>query len=273
MKTRFSAILLVSFFFTLATAFPALAHNTWLNPETYFPNVGETIDIGIGFGHTYPANRVDQTVKENHIKEIKAVDPDGVIIDLEKVSAAQYRLKIEKPGAYRVIAQTKPGFFTITPEGRKWGNKKEVSNPVKCTNFYIQAKTLIIAGGKNHNFDGVADQPLEVIPLTDILSMKPGDAFSFKLLFEGKPLSGVSVKATYAGFQAEAAEASQPAGKAQAPPPFPAETLTDEQGMGTVQLSQPGYWMILASWRSPFADPQICDECMYNMAFTFEVPK
>ena len=33
--------------------------------------------------------------------------------------------------------------------------------------------------------------------------MKPGDALSVKLLFNGKPLPEATVKATYAGFEAE----------------------------------------------------------------------
>lgn len=29
----------------------------------------------------------------------------------------------------------------MTPEGRKWGHKKEITNATKCTSFQIEAKT------------------------------------------------------------------------------------------------------------------------------------
>ncbi|NTW37378.1 MAG: DUF4198 domain-containing protein, partial [Syntrophobacteraceae bacterium] len=33
----------------------AFAHNLWLNPSNHFPKPGETVDIGIGWGHQYTA--------------------------------------------------------------------------------------------------------------------------------------------------------------------------------------------------------------------------
>ena len=40
----------------------AAAHNIWINPGNFFPEVGETVDIGIAWGHTYTANRTDQDI-------------------------------------------------------------------------------------------------------------------------------------------------------------------------------------------------------------------
>ena len=165
------------------------------------------------------------------------------------------------------------------------GDKKSVENPVKCVNYHILAKTIIIAGGKDNNLGYSAGQPLEVIPLTNPHTLKQGDKLSLKVLFDGKPLANATVKATYAGFEADdiaphavsKKDAKADSGKradkndTQKAKRFPVETLTDESGQAAIQLNEPGYWMILLSHKPPFADPQICDECMYNMAFTFQI--
>jgi uncharacterized GH25 family protein len=190
-----------------------------------------------------------------------------------------YQLKIEKPGAYLITAHIKPGFFTMTPDGRKWGDKKAVTNSVKCTNFHIQAKTVLIANSSDKNISGVAGQPLEIIPLTNPLQLKKDAPLAVKILFNGQPLSGAAVRATYAGFEADDMAPHKPPPKDKAASKgmkhphkhFPVETVSNDQGQADLQLTKAGYWMIMLSHRSPYPETETCDEYMYNMAFTFEV--
>ena len=273
-------VLMVTVFCSVIVGGAAHAHNLWLNPSDYFPKVGTTVDIGIGWGHKYPANRVDQEVKDGRVETITAVAPDGKTIDLSKVSAALYQLKIDEPGAWLITAQIKPGFFTTTPEGRKWGNKKEIANPIKCTNFFIQAKAVLIAGDSDKNFSNKAGQRLEIVPLTNLDQIKAGEALSIQLLFDGKPLPDAKVRATYAGFEADDIAPHQAAAKTKEKKMdkkghgkhFPVETHTDAQGKAVLPMKKSGYWMVMLSHHCPFADAGTCDEYMYNMAFTLEVP-
>lgn len=278
MKTDVHIVILIAVLSLIAVCPSAQAHNLWLNPGNYYPEVGATVDIGIGWGHKYPAGRVDQEVKEDRVEAVGAVDPDGLALNLEKVSAALYRLKVEKAGVYLITAKTKSGFFTTTPEGRKFGDKKSVANPIKCTNFHLEAKTLIVAGGKDKNLSHEVKQPLELILLTNPYNLKKGGKLTVKVLFDGKPLPKAAVKATYAGFETEdiaphgASQKDQKDKKEhKGDKHFPAETVTDEQGQAVLQLNQAGYWMIMLSHKPPFEDKTVCDEQMYNTAFTFEV--
>ena len=286
MKIRTSIAMLLYVLMLLLICPQVFAHNLWLNPGNYYPQVGTTVDIGIGWGHKYPANRVDQEMKEGRLEEIRAVDPDGRAVNLVRESVSLYKLKVEKAGAYLVTARIKPGVFTITPEGRKWADKKGVENPIKCTNFHIEAKTVIIAGSDEKNLSREAGQTLELIPLKNPMNLKSGDGFAVKVLYQGKPLPGLSVKATYAGFESADIGGHGPAKKGrpgkdagQAPPKkgghagkhFPVETVTDDQGQAVVQLDKAGFWMIMLSYRPPYPDKEICDEYMFNTTFTFEV--
>ena len=200
MKIKYGVMLVFTMFMMTVFCMQATAHNVWINPGNHFPQVGETVDIGVGWGHSYPAVREDQKMKDGQLKEIIAVDPDGLQVKLLKVSTALYQLKVEKAGAYVITAKVDSGFFTMTPEGRKWGDKKKVTNGVKCTNYHIGAKTVLIAGGKAKNLGHVSGQTLELIPLTDPGTLEKGKPFSFKILFDGKPVSGLSINAKYAGF-------------------------------------------------------------------------
>jgi len=273
MKKNAPVVLLLAAVMLFAVCPAACAHNIWLNPSNQFPEVGTTVDIGIGWGHKFPANRVDEELKKGRVEVIQAIDPDGMAVSLSKVSTGLYRLKIDKPGAYLVTARIKPGFFTKTPKGRKWGNKTTVPNAVKCTNYHIQGKTILIAGGSDKNLTQTAGQPLEIVPLTNFQRMKPGDALSVKLLFDGKPLPDVKVKATYAGFEAaDTAPHKQAAkGHKRHHRHFPVETVTDAGGQADLKLEKSGYWLIVLSHRCPYSEAAVCDEFMHNVAFTFEV--
>jgi uncharacterized GH25 family protein len=290
MKIRPSIAILLCSLTLLLICPQAFAHNLWLNPGDYYPPVGATVDIGVGWGHKYPANRTDQEFKEGRMEDIHAVDPDGLTVNLVQKSVSLYTLKVEKAGAYLVTARIKPGFFTKTPDGRKWGDKKAVENPIKCMNYHIEAKTVIIAGGDDKNLGNAVNRPLELIPLKNPLNLKSGDDFAVKVLYNGEPLSGLSVKATYAGFEGADVGGHAPPekgrsgkdvrkGPGQAPPEkarharihVPVETVTDGQGQAIVPLDKAGYWMIMLSHRPPYPDKEICDQYMFNTTFTFQV--
>ncbi|MGD9162672.1 MAG: DUF4198 domain-containing protein [Desulfobacteraceae bacterium] len=268
MKTRKHTIILFCIFLLIILNTPAMAHNIWLNPGNYYPEVGTTVDIGIGWGHQYPASRIDQEFKEGRLGEIKAIDPDGLTVNLTKVSHDLYRLKVEKAGVYLLSANIKPVFFTNTPEGRKQGNKQTVDNCVKCTNYHIEAKTVIIAGGSEKGLESAMGRTLELIPLTGLKNLKKGGKLKVKALFEGKPLPGLQLKAGYAGFEDDIAphDTAQKGKKN-----FPVETITDDQGQAVIQPDKAGYWIVMLSQHSPYPDKEECDEYTYNIAFTFEV--
>ncbi len=254
----------------------ALAHNVWINPSNHYPKVGDTVDLAIAWGHTYKANRLDQEMKQGNLAYIRIQGPDGKDVKPVTVSETQYRLKIAKPGAYLVTAGIKPGVFTKTPEGRKWTDKRGVENPIACTSFSIEAKSLIIAGGKDTNLKGKTGQGLEVIPLVNPETVKAGGKLNVQVLFKSKPAENVTVNAAYAGFGEEGKAMDvvphSPSGDAQHKgPTFPASAVTDTSGKASLTLTKKGYWMISISHKTPYPDKTVCDENMNNMALTFEI--
>jgi uncharacterized GH25 family protein len=261
----------VVFLLLMWAAGPAFAHMLWLNPMDYTPAVSSTTEIGIGWGHSFPVNRVDQEVKEDRMEAIQAVDPDGKTVPLVKVAADRYQLKVEKAGAYIVTARIKPGFFTMTPEGRKWGNKKEIENGVKCTNFHIEAKAVILAGGDPKGFDRAAGQTVELVPADDPQQLKAGQKFAVRVFYQGKPLADAAVNGIYAGFE-EPKQAEHGHGKnGHGIKHYPVETQTDAQGRLSFVPDRAGYWLLIVSHKPAYAEKEICDEYMYNVTYAMEV--
>ncbi len=255
---------LLAFLLVLFLTTNAMGHNLWLNPETHYPETGTVIEIGIGWGHDFPENRTHQDVREDLVHWISAIDPDGQTIEPERLSPERYRLAIEKPGVYIVSAHTRPGAFTITPEGRKWGDKTEVERPVRCVAYRIVAQTVIVAGG-DQNLTGTPPLPVSVKLLADPSALAAGDTLPVQVLFEGQPLPGANLTAKYAGYAHEDKDHGHGRGD------YPVEVVTDGDGKAAIQLSKPGFWIALLSHRPPYPNTKVCDEYMFNLAFTFQV--
>ncbi|MCW5212107.1 DUF4198 domain-containing protein [Desulfobulbus sp. TB] len=265
--------------FSLLLCSSASAHKIWLNPADHFPDPGSTVEIGIGWGHKYLADRNHEELKKGMPENIQAIDPDGKTVELTKLTNDSYSLAVSKSGAYLVTTKGKSGFFTTTPEGRKWGNKTEIADAVECTRYHLSGKTAITVGDSNSGFDRVAGQTIELIPLTNPGKLNKGDAFKVRLLLEGKPVPGVLLKASYAGFEKEEKKKEEgKEGKATSSTkmlkeskPFPAEATTDAQGEAELKLNHTGYWMVSFSHKPPYPDLTVCDQYMYNASFTFQV--
>lgn len=272
------AVLVGVFIMICGAGTQALAHNVWINVENPFPKVGESVDIGIGWGHTYPKDRLDQEMKPGNLAYIRVLDPDGVEVKPERISETAYKLNVEKEGAYLVTAGIKKGVFTKTPKGREWSDKKGVKHPISCTSFSIDAKSVIISGAKDKNLQAVTGQELEVIPLSNPQSLKAGESMSMKVMFRGQAVSGVTVNAAYAGFSEEESggdiaphregKGKEAKGKGHR---FPVSVLTGPDGKATLAFTQSGYWIVTISHKTPYPDKETCDEYMHNMAFTLEI--
>lgn len=254
----------------------AFAHNLWINPSNHFPKVGDTVEIGFGWGHQYNENRQHQEMKADRIASIKIIGPEGTEIKPAAVSGTKYTLAIKKAGAYLITAGVKPGVFTKTPKGRKWSDKRGVENPIACTSFCIEAKSLILAGESDANLSGKTGQALEIIPLSNPKNMKPGETFDVKVLFHDQPAAGATVNATYAGYTPPPKKENKTGKKKDKKKKghghrFPVSAVTDDQGKAALGLSKKGYWMINIRHMTPYPDKTVCDEYMNNLAFTIEV--
>lgn len=61
--------------------------------------------------------------------------------------------------------------------------------------FSRAAKTLVIVGGDSRGFDRIVGHPIELVPVTDPATYRPGQSFGIRLLREGRPAPDVRIAA------------------------------------------------------------------------------
>ena len=199
---KFSASLLAF----LATAAFAPAHECWLQPATFAPVVGPSIGLTIQVGMNFQG-------------EPKPFNPDR-IASLRHFSAAgsedwtarannklQLPVKFEDSGTHVVIYDSKPSLITLKPaefdeylreEGLEFviADREKAGESTKPGRERYQRcnKTIVIADGKSDDtWSVITGQRLEILPLENPASWKPGTPFGVKVLLAGQPLPGARV--------------------------------------------------------------------------------
>ena len=247
------SIILAGMLITL-TAASAQAHMLWFNTNQHKADPGETVWLEIGWGHKYPRH---EAIKEGWIEDVYALTPNGEKIAVEKIFPAFYRFTPTVEGTYRIIANLKSGFLSITKQGHKLGSKKDVTDVVSCFQYIMNAKALIEVGGKKDGFSRRSEELLEIIPLKDPASLKLGDTLPLKIMFQGKPLAETKLQGTYSGFKAN--EKNH----------WALEKNSDSEGIVRVKLSTKGQWLFKTGHKIPYPDKAEADEYSYSTSLTF----
>lgn len=249
---KLAAIIVVSLLLIL-TATSTQAHMLWFNTNQHKADPGETVWLEIGWGHKYPRH---EAINEGWIERVYALDPKGQEVPVEKIFPAFYRFTPTTKGTYRVIANLKSGFLSITKQGHKLGSKKDVTDVVSCFQYIMNAKGLIEVGKKKDSFSRESGVPLEIIPLKDPAGLKVGDTLPVKVMFRGKPLAGAKVQGIYSGFKTD--EKIH----------WAMEEETDSEGIVHVKLSAKGQWLLKTGHKTPYPDKAEADEYSYSTSLT-----
>jgi len=251
-KSLIFAVAILAFLWSVSWA---QAHMFWLNVNHYNAKVGEPVQVDIGFGHKFPT---DEKIKAERLAFIKAVGPGGKPVALKKISTSRYEFVPQAAGVYAISAQLVPGFVTRTPKGMKLQSKKGVFDANFCFHFDMAAKTLVSAGNPKQGFARRTRSTLEIIPQKSLDTLKAGDTLPVKVMYQGQALKGAEVRFTHDGWP---------------DPNKPFATLgkTDAQGKIQVKLDKAGRWLLTASHKTAYSDPEECDENLYSSSLTYLV--
>jgi uncharacterized GH25 family protein len=185
----------------------ALAHDVWVQPATFHPAVGESVNVHLYVGH---AGEIED-IKRNpqRIEKFIIVGPVGskdIAGEADRAPAGS--IQPDAPGPYVIGFRSKHSFIELPAtefeqylqyEGldhviaaRK--DRGESDKPGK--EIYSRcAKSLLIVGNETpKQADYTLGFRLELIALKNPYKIKPGDDLPLQLLFEGKPRPNVLVK-------------------------------------------------------------------------------
>lgn len=252
MKNTFLLFLLLPFFFSASLA---RAHSLWLNIDDDQTEAGQKVRIEIGWGHKFPR---DEVIKEGFLNEVYALDSTGTRIPIKQVSPTEFEFVPTAQGCYVILANIHPGFLSKTTEGYKLQPKIDLESVVSCFRYDIRAKAVMNVGNNGKMPDQPVGDPLEIIPLKYGRYLKKGETLPVKVIYDGKALASIDVRATYAGFSDQ-------------PNTFALSTKTDKNGTARIKLLEKGNWLVNVMYEVPYPDKEECDNYRYNYSFTFLV--
>jgi uncharacterized GH25 family protein len=217
----------------------------------------------VGYGHHFPAWE-PIPAEEYPFFKVKLVGPSGEIPLLPAEPNYAWVTESAVPaGTYLAVADVEPIFWTSTPDGWSMKPLNETPGGVSCGLYVESAKGVA-------NVGALADPaavsvpvglPLEIIPLANPATVKPGGPLPLKLLWRGEPLAGAPVYARYAGLE-------EIAGSPEARAFY---GLTDRDGLVTVVPTVDGEWIVTARAEKPFDDPSRCAKEDYGTSLHFQI--
>lgn len=141
---------------------------------------------------------------------------------------------LKGPGAALILGHRLPILWSETPDGEGEGGRSTHKNAIHSSKYEKFVKLLLPVDGKTGGFDKAVGHKLEIVPVDNPLTAKPGDEILVKVLLDGKPAAFDEIKATYDGFtDIESAWA------------FAAAPVS--HGQARVKISAPGVWSIRAA--------------------------
>ncbi|GHB79933.1 DUF4198 domain-containing protein [Persicitalea jodogahamensis] len=205
MKLRIFALIFIS------TASIALAHEFWIVPEDFFPELGKKLNWKIQVGEDYMGERWGGGSRR--IERLRLFTANGqedltgtIEQSDQQVEAPAFTL--EKSGTQMLVLETNNSFIELEPvkfeaylkeDGLQLAldyRQKNNEQQKVGREFYRRCAKTIIQVGEQKN--GLPTKPtgldLDIIPLQNPYAMKRNSALTCRILYNQKPLANAMVR-------------------------------------------------------------------------------
>ena len=237
----------------------ARAHDSWLLMKDSLVKPGAKARLNPISAHEFVVPGKDFMPHEK-VASATFVGPDGTDVASTPVGTDAYEssVPLKTKGSYLAVVKQQASFYSKTPDGSVAKNKKEAPTAVDCRYSEKHAKAIFTVGGPGGNaYAKELGLPMEIVPLQDPTSVKPGGVLEVKVLFEGKPAASTVVFGTYAGFSDN-------------PGTFAYTTSTNKEGIAKIKLIKSGTWLLVTKREQGYNDPSVCDKQAYSGSLTFQ---
>ena len=216
----------------------ALAHHLWIEKE------GDRFKVA--WGHP---PKVD-SYEPDRVKEITAFNKQGKRVTLKRTEEKDKVYLSSKGDVSMITVSFEGGYLISTPDGKKRLTKRDAQKAglQVIDSFHSSqfAKSLFAPSDAVINPVGMK---FEIIPLKNPYTLKPDGLLPIKVLFEGKPLEGVTIEK---GAHRET-------------------TKTDKDGMAKVQVTGQDMPVIVAKHRIAIKDNPDADYLSFTTVLTMEL--
>lgn len=242
----------------LAYSSQAAAHDFWMEADPWTVAPGGTIAPELHVGHVADhaawSGAPERIVSFRIISKSEEADIRDQLAFDAKARRWSGAVALKAPGVHVLALETNDAFSVLpaekfqaylaeeglTPALRARGASKTTTAPGR-ERYSRRAKTLVfVAGGDLEAAPPIIGQTLEIAPLDSPFALKPDEPLRLRVLYEGKPLVGATVKleSLSAGLL--------PVHRA----------VTDGSGTVSFPLPKRGAWKVSAVWTKPVSgDP------------------
>lgn len=235
--------LLLAAALVLAGVSSARAHDLWLEPDS--------VGVKAVYGHAGEGEGAERS----RLFAVEAVLPGGKVVSLlDGVKPAgktmpPLALPPAAQGARLIAARYDGGFWVKTPAGSRNTNRLNIPDALESM-WSRKFATLILPGVGP--LPAALGRGLEIVPLADPLTLKPGAALKVRVDLDGKPLAGVALT--------HGDPAKEEVVKAEA----------DGTGVASVIL-RPGLNLLTVSRRVPGSAPALAAEDALAATLAFDI--
>jgi uncharacterized GH25 family protein len=256
-------------------AHSASAHDFWLQPTDFWfqPDVQTPMTLQVGHG----PHRQRSPISLSRIRRFDAVGPaPGAVLDLRGQldlggSQADGQVKLHQPGTYLLVLETdnraqshqpaerfneylKVEGLTAALNERQQGQRMDEEG---SESYSRVAKAIVQIGDPSENRDSQVTResglPLEIVLEKNPYAEPRAATLPARVLYQGKPLVGASVKLTNLEHDETPVEVH----------------LTDPQGRALFLMPTRGKWMLNVIWTRPISGETDFATVFSSLSFGF----
>ena len=246
------------------------AHDLYLLPAKFHVQKGVTLRVAFHNGDAFPASEVAPKVLR--LLEPSITGAAGVVAILNLKEQGKETLgeaTINAEGALIVSVRTAPNFIELEPkkfeeylkeegldEVLAWRKEHgEASRPGR-ERYSKYAKSLVQSKVSDAFFRHQMNFPIEIVPLADPYTAKPGSHLPVQVFFRGKPAQGMQLEVAWAdGVESKTTIAGR----------------TDSDGRINVAILKKGLWRLHTLKMERCADQKTADWESFWASLTFEI--
>ena len=245
---------------------PVAAHDFWIMPGAFTPEVGATVAVSLRVGQQFRGDPV--LVERRQVERFFAVGParEGLVAVRASSDPAGF-LRIASPGLWIIGYRSRPSPISLPAEQFERYLSEEGLERISQLRaergesglgareiFSRCAKSLVSAGHGPEGHDRQLGLRLELVAEENPYALEPGQELAVRLLYEGEPLPDALVVAL---------NGDEPEKRLTA--------RSDSEGRAAFRIGRAGPWLIKAVHMIPAPPDVLADWESLWASLTFEV--
>ena len=221
------------------------AHDYWMQPNNFFAKPKEKISVRLFVGDVFNPE-IERGFSKKPTTRFELISTGQATIPLLPLGVENKKpfseLRLAKGGDYWLVMDRRPRYIKLTAEKfNKYLAHEGLTNILEerrrlkedkkpgLERYGRHLKCLLRVGaGDGKTWKEIVKQRLEILPLSNPATKKPGDTLNVRILFEGKPLAKAPLFAYNKSVKGIGKQALH----------------TNEQGIAELRITGRGTWLV-----------------------------